>query len=117
MKLNKKEALAGISAVVLSILAIAIFAHVWFASEEEKIITVKEKWVKYHGSDAKYLFSDTEGNVYCITDEILLGKWDASNRYAKLEEGKTYKVKLYGWRIPIFSFYQNAVEIEEINND
>jgi len=114
MKLRRKEAIVGISAIVLLILAVAGFALAWFASEEEKIVTVKEKWVKYHGNDAKYLFSDTEGNVYCITDNIFLWRWDASNRYAKLEEGKTYKIKFYGWRIPILSQYQNAIEIEEI---
>ena len=32
----------------------------------------------------------------------------------ELEKGKTYKMRVYGWRIPFMSWYRNIIEIEEI---
>jgi len=98
--------------LLLLISATTGYAFLYYNSAMEKVITVKEKWVKYYGGGAKYLFSDTEGNVYSVEDSWLLLKFDASDRYAKLEAGKTYRVRLYGWRIRLLSWYQNAVEVE-----
>jgi len=105
---------AGMTFLVVILLVSLPFGYtiLYYSSATEKTITVKEKWVKYYDNGAKYLFSDTEGNVYSIEDSILLLKFDASDRYAKLEVGKTYRVKLYGWRVRMLSWYQNAVEIE-----
>lgn len=100
---------------LLAILAVGIvggFLHAFYASEETKTVTVKEKWVKYQRDDQKYLFSDMQGNVYAIDDSLLLWVWDASDRYAKIEEGQTYTITTYWWRIRILSWYTNAVEIE-----
>ena len=84
-----------------------------YGTEQQHEITIEEKWTKQHGNDMKYLVSDTDGNVYTIEDCIWLWKWDASNRYASIDEGKTYDVTLIGWRIQVLSWYQNIVEIEE----
>lgn len=62
----------------------------------------------------KYLVSDTDGNVYSIEDCVWFWKWDASNRYATLDEGEIYDVTLVGWRIPLVSAYQNIIEIREV---
>ena len=29
-------------------------------------------------------------------------------------KGKTVKIKKYGWRLPIFSMYENVVKVEEV---
>ncbi|MCK4781372.1 DUF1523 family protein [Candidatus Parcubacteria bacterium] len=100
--------------VVLGLLA--IYPVALHTSGTSKEITVKEKWVKYHREDAKYLFSDEENNVYSIEDSIWLIKFDASDRYAKITEGKRYLIKTYGWRIRILSSYSNAMGITEISN-
>ena len=109
--------------VILGLIAIVglypIYAIYYYQSAITKIVTVKEKWIKAApGSNTMmYLFSDTEGNVYAVADELLLWKWDASDRWAKLEEGKTYRITFYGWRIHILSWYPNAIEIEEIEGN
>ena len=49
--------------------------------------------------DAKYRFKFNSGTVQ--NDAIRL-------------RGKLVKIKKYGWRVPIFSQYENVVKIEEI---
>ncbi len=49
--------------------------------------------------DAKYRFKFDSGTVQ--NDAIKL-------------KGKTVEIKKYGWRLPIFSMYENIVKIEEV---
>jgi len=49
--------------------------------------------------DAKYRFKFDSGNIQ--NDAIRL-------------RGKVVKIKKYGWRIPLFSLYENVVKIEEV---
>jgi len=49
--------------------------------------------------DAKYRFKFNSGTVQ--NDAIKL-------------RGKTVRIKKYGWRMPIFSMYENVVKIEEV---
>lgn len=59
------------------------------------IATEYRPFVNY---DARYRFKFNSGTVQ--NDAIKL-------------RGKTVKIKKYGWRIPIFSMYENVVKIEE----
>ncbi len=49
--------------------------------------------------DAKYRFKFNSGTVQ--NDAIRL-------------RGKVVRIKKYGWRLPIFSMYENVVKIEEV---
>jgi hypothetical protein len=49
--------------------------------------------------DAKYRFKFDSGTV--------------QNEAIRLK-GKAVRIKKYGWRIPIFSMYENVVKIEEV---
>ena len=60
------------------------------------IATEYRPFVNY---DAKYRFKFNSGTVQ--NDAIKL-------------RGKTVKIKKYGWRIPIFSMYENVVKIQEV---
>lgn len=60
------------------------------------IATEYRPFVNY---DAKYRFKFNSGTVQ--NDAIKL-------------RGKMVKIKKYGWRIPIFSMYENVVKIEEV---
>lgn len=103
--------LGAVLVVALVVGALIAYPVAYRTSDVTKTVTVKEKWVKYHNDDAKYLFSDTQGNVYSIEDSLWVWSWDASDRYASVEEGKTYTITTYGWRVRIFSWYPNAIEI------
>jgi len=60
------------------------------------IATEYRPFVNY---DAKYRFKFNSGTVQ--NDAIKL-------------RGKTVRIKKYGWRIPIFSLYENVVKIKEV---
>ena len=49
--------------------------------------------------DAKYRFKFDSGNIQ--NDAIRL-------------RGKVVNIKKYGWRMPVFSLYENVVKIEEV---
>ena len=104
----------GMVMVVLCVIAFVVYAGAYYASDEVVIVTVEEKWTKYHSGDAKYLFSNEEGVVYSIEDSLLLWQFDASDRYALIKAGGTYEITTYGWRIHILSWYKNAMHIEEV---
>ena len=102
---------------LVSTLIVAIIGGIviYKSTRREVTLTIDKMWAKSVGDEGqKYLFSDTEGNVYEISDEWRLLLWDASNRWAKMREGKTYRVILYGRRWYWLSWYPNAVEFEEV---
>ena len=77
-------------------------------------VTVHEKWIKSQGEGGqKYLFSDQSGNVFSIEDSYWKWTFDASDRFAKIQENKTYDIKTYGRRSHWFSNYPNAISITE----
>ena len=80
--------------------------------------TVKEKQVKRYNDKDKYLIftelADGSKRVFENTDSLLEWKFNSSDIYAELEEGKTYNIKTYGWRIPILSDYENIIGVEEV---
>jgi hypothetical protein len=60
------------------------------------IATDKRPYVNY---DAKYRFKFDSGTIQ--NDAIRL-------------KGKVVRIKKYGWRIPVLSWYENVVKIEEV---
>jgi hypothetical protein len=79
---------------------------------EDRTITVQEK-LGAHGEGGDYLIIDTDGNVYSVEDNYLLGSFDASNRYAKLQEGGMYKIRTNGIRLPLLSWYPNIMSSQQ----
>lgn len=81
-------------------------------------ITVTDKERVNDSDSSKYLImgKDENGNtvVYENTDCFIRGKFDSSTFYADMEVGKTYEVKLVGFRVPYFSWYENIIGYEEI---
>ena len=76
-------------------------------------ITVKDKYVKNGSKSGKYLIVDSNNNTYQVTDLLFKGKFNSTDIYNQLEIGKTYKVKISGKRIHIFSMYQNINKVIE----
>lgn len=81
-------------------------------------VTIKEKWSKVivDGKNIKslYLFSDINNNVYSIQDTWWHFDFSAADRFALIQENKTYKMWFFGIRVPYLSMYQNAYRIEEV---
>jgi len=61
------------------------------------IATEERPFVNY---DAKYRFKFNSGTIQ--NDAIRL-------------KGKVVRIKKYGWRVPVLSWYENVVKIEEVD--
>ena len=111
------EEMLAIIAIIILIVIIIVSAYIGFkikySNNYEETCQLKEKWVKSTGDNGqKYLVSCGD-NVYQITDLLFIGKFNSSDIYAKLEVGKTYKIKTTGYRIGLFNLYKNINEVEE----
>ena len=60
-----------------------------------------------------YLIYTNQG-VFRNDDARWFLKFDSSDFYGNLEKGKTYNLKVYGWRIPILSMYPNIVRMDAV---
>lgn len=90
-------------------------------NQNDYVVTITEKEVKRSDDSDKYLiFGKLEDNsvkVFENSDVLLKGKFNSSTVQASLEVGKTYKLSVIGWRVGVFSMYENIVSFEEINNE
>lgn len=107
--------------VILAFLIIGVGALFNYNDTDYTItITDKERVTKKNGDSvsSKYLiFGDDEsGNslVFENTDTIFRMKFDSSNIQGQLKEGNRYKVTVVGYRVPIFSMYQNIIEVSQV---
>ena len=102
---------AGSIFVVVILGGIALLLAPFVTSETVTIKVVdKERIVGRDGESSKYLvFTETE--VFENTDCLVLGKFNSSDVYGQIEIGETYRVQVYGWRIPLLSMYRNIVKI------
>lgn len=116
MEWYEKFAVAFCVFMVLGICYRCIVIPIKYNSVEdhECIATVTDK--ERH-EDGYYLIfcTDLEGNtiVFKNGDTVLRGKFDSSDMYQKIEENKTYKFHLNGYRSELWSLYENILSFEE----
>lgn len=95
--------------VVFSVIGCVVVAEtVKDATNQNDIqINITEK-IPYH--DGQYLIiaqHDGTEEVFSVNDVLVLGIFDASDRYARLKEGHTYTVTAAGYRFQLASWYRN----------
>ncbi|MBL4951062.1 DUF1523 family protein [Neobacillus sp. YIM B02564] len=80
---------------------------------------VTDKVVKTSNDNSKYIIftelEDGKVKVFKNTDSLIRGKFNSSDIYAEIKVGHKYKFKVYGYRVPALSMYENIVSIKEIN--
>jgi hypothetical protein len=54
--------------------------------------------------------------VFIDTDSKLFLKFDSSDIYARMEVGKWYKVRTTGWRLKMFSKWENILRAQPLEN-
>jgi len=85
-------------------------------------VTISDKQISTETDDdtgkvvSTYLIYTNRG-VFRNDDARWFLKFDSSDFYGNLEKGKSYDLKVYGWRIPIFSMYPNIVRMREVKTD
>lgn len=94
----------GIIAVLI------IYPVVYILISGEDTIFVKEKWIKYKKSDAKYLIYTDKG-TFEISDSLTRWQWRSSDLYGCIENNKSYNIKYYGFRFGFLSDYKNIYYI------
>ena len=108
-------ALVALLALIACIGSIILFNF----NDHTVTVTVTDKERIVQNNDSRYLIYTTmedtgETLVLENTDNLLRLKFNSSDLYAELEEGKTYDVTVVGIRVGIFSWYENILEVEEI---
>ena len=111
----------GAFAGLLVIAAVVVYgvgsqAYLLVGSGDNYVVTVNDKWIKSQGdNEQKYLFSDTNGNVYSLEDSYWQWTFDSSDRFASIEKNHTYEIDTFGRRSRWFSNYPNAYDIREVD--
>jgi len=108
MKFTQNK-IIGVAVVIF--LVIVMFKPVcYWTSAEDETITIKKTERINKDDDSHYLVFAEEG-TYKNVDSWLFLKFNSSDVQGNLEAGKTYKVKVAGWRIPLFSSYENIIKV------
>jgi hypothetical protein len=105
-KLSTRAIIIGIAVLVLTVLYSYFVADTIMTRITDAQMTkvdgrfmIATEYRPLVNEDAKYRFKFDSGTL--------------QNEAIRLK-GKVVKIKKYGWRIPILSWYENAVKIEEV---
>jgi hypothetical protein len=86
-----------------------------FIKEDIRSVTISEKGERCKSRDScKYMFYTDKG-VFQNTDSIVNWKWNSADFYNDIKVGKTYDLRVSGYRIaPVLSWFPNVVEFKEV---
>lgn len=103
---NLYKIIATVVAIYLGLIA----ALVLF-TRFERTITVRSK--EGYGSRRRgQLVTDTDDNVYAVSNQVMLLHFRSAEVFGKMEAGKTYKVSGYGVRIPFLGMFPNITSVK-----
>lgn len=105
---------------VLAACVVVAFLGIWgLASFNTHTVTITVNGTDrvWSGKGSKWLVlgTDANGNPLVLenTDNWLRLKFNSSDIQAVIEEGETYETEVVGYRIPILSWYENILNINE----
>ncbi|MCD6435786.1 MAG: DUF1523 family protein [Clostridiales bacterium] len=106
-------AIVLIASILLSPFIFKAFIAYGTIDELTAMVKGKERVISRMGQESYYLiFTDKE--VLMNADSWFWLKFNSSDIYGNLKIGKTYKFKVYGWRIRILSAYRNILKVEPV---
>lgn len=87
-------------------------------TENETTIRVTEKYIPPRNISAKYIIHGKDEKntpaVFEISTNMWWFQWNVDEIYSQIEPGKKYKIKYYGFRIPVLDMFPGIVGIKEI---
>lgn len=109
-----REKTIAVASVVFVVALIGISLLYAYGTKDTVVarVTKTERVTTGSGDNIRsvYLvFSD--GEVFANQDSVLYWKFNSSDIHGRLEPG-TYTLQVYGWRVPILSWYRNIVSVE-----
>ena len=96
---------------LIIILMIILNIILYYTTQFEKTITIKDKYTRYRRVSSNYNIVDEENTIYQVDNVWFKFDFDRAEDYNKLEKGKKYKVKGYGIRLPVFDIYKIIYEV------
>jgi hypothetical protein len=110
-----------ISLAVAALLAFLLFTNLpyqWLTQRTLDEVLIKDKQVSTESDrrtgevQSTYLIY-TDHGVFRNADAFWFMKFNSSDFYGNLDVGEYYRLKIYGWRIPILTMYPNIVRMEK----
>lgn len=103
-----------IAVTILVLLCLCISPIIAYSTDEVVTVKVTGTEVKRYDDSDKYIVF-TESGTFKNEDSFWYWKWNSSDIQGKLKsmEGQTIKLRIYGWRIPFLSMYENVISIEQ----
>lgn len=80
----------------------------------DKVVKVDSSTKHPHSVYLVFVETDKGTQVFEVTDSIMMGRYDSSNVYGSIKIGKTYKMKVRGYRMPLLSSYENIDTFTEV---
>ncbi|HAU87640.1 MAG TPA: hypothetical protein DCW90_19755 [Lachnospiraceae bacterium] len=79
-------------------------------------ITGKERITNGDRSDYLIFCQTTDEKTLVLknSDNLVRGKYNSSDLYGEIEEGKNYRVNVVGYRVQFLDWYENILSIEEV---
>ena len=117
MKGRTKAKLLGAGIVVL-VLAILFNPHCSLDAYDVRVVDKQVKRLP-DGREVFMIFTklpDGQERVFINTDAKLFLKFDSSDIYAKMEVGKWYRVRTTGWRMKMFSKFENILRAKALES-
>ncbi|SRR5258706_16093447 len=125
MKLKSEKGQSQLAYVLIMVVVMLIIvvlvslpkAIVGWSTQRTFVGTVEKTQIN-HG-DTYFVISeknDSEPLVYENKDAWFFLKWNSSDVLRDVNVGHTYLFHVYGWRVPLFSWYPNIVSAAEMES-
>lgn len=110
MKITTPIILAIIAAIIIG----SQFLITYGTQDTVTAKVIKTERIMYmdkNNANSKYLIF-CENETFENVDSLLYFKFNSSDIYGHILAGGTYKFRVYGIRIPFFSYYRNIISAE-----
>lgn len=100
--------------IALILLAILLSIPFQIGSAFEKEITIAKKYTAIGGVRymyTQYMIVTTDGGIYQVSNVWWCADFNNEEDWNALDIGKKYRVKGWGYRVPLFGLYPNIYEI------
>jgi hypothetical protein len=97
-----------IALVVFAVLALVGVGCSSYAKTDSVTVFVKDK-ESVNTSDGHEYRVYTDVGTFVMKDSFIHPRFDTADEYATLYEGQRYDCEKFGWRIPLFSAFENLI--------
>lgn len=117
-KKSKSKIRLTILLIVLLCGMIAFFPHFF---RNTYVATISNKYIKQDGDKKSYVvyaqLDDGSVRTFKDVNSAVEFKFNSDEIYGGLQVYRKYNIKTYGFRIPIFSVYENILKVEKLKDN